>query len=99
MREKKQAYMPRPIDTSAVEVPEELMELGEYLAKNIHEVWARQRISDGWRYGEKLDSENKLHPDLVPYEELTEGEKAYDRNTSMETLKIILSLGWRIVKK
>ncbi|MBQ6950196.1 MAG: Ryanodine receptor Ryr [Clostridia bacterium] len=91
-------YKPAPIDTSHVQVPRELMELSEYLAKNIHEIWASQRISQGWTWGEKLDSDQKLHPDLLPYEELTETEKAYDRNTSMETIKIILSLGYKITK-
>lgn len=91
-------YVPQPIDTSAVEVPEELRQLGEYLAKNIHEVWSRQRMSEGWTYGPVLDQAGKHHPDLVPYEVLTEGEKQYDRNTSMETIRVILSLGYRIVK-
>ena len=91
-------YDPRPIDTSSVELPEELLRLGELLAKNTHDVWARQRIREGWVYGELRDAEQKTHPDLVPYEELPEGEKQYDRSTSMETLRVILSLGYRIVK-
>ena len=91
-------YVPRPIDTSSVELPEELLRLGELLAKNTHDVWARQRIREGWVYGELRDAEQKTHPDLVPYEELPEGEKQYDRSTSMETLRVILSLGYRIVK-
>lgn len=94
----KQTYVPQPIDTSAVAVPEDLMQLGEYLAKNIHEVWAQQRLSEGWVYGPMRDNDAKQHPDLIPYEELTEGEKAYDRNTSMETIKVILSLGYKITK-
>ena len=91
-------YDPRPIDTSSVELPDELLRLGELLAKNTHDVWARQRIREGWVYGELRDAEQKTHPDLVPYEELPEGEKQYDRSTSMETLRVILSLGYRIVK-
>ena len=91
-------YIPQPIDTSAVVLPADLVELGEYLARNTHEVWARQRISEGWQYGETLDRDAKTHPDLVPYDDLTEGEKQYDRNTSTETIKVILSLGYKIVK-
>jgi ryanodine receptor 2 len=34
----------------------------------------------------------------VPYEELPENEKEYDRNTAMETLKAIILLGFRIKK-
>lgn len=97
MDEKK--YVPQPIDTSRVQVPEELLELGEYLAKNIHEVWAKQRMSEGWTWGPQQDAVGKTHPDLVPYEALTEGEKQYDRNTSMETIRVILSLGYKITKE
>ena len=92
-------YTPRPIDTSDIAVPEELKQLGEYLARNIHDVWARQRIREGWTYGETRDNALKKHPDLVPYEELPESEKEYDRSTSMETIKLILSLGYCIQKK
>lgn len=75
------------------------MGLAELLAENTHEVWAVQRVKDGWRYGEVRDDKNKLHPGLVSYEELTEGEKVYDRNTSLETLKVILKLGYVITRK
>ena len=33
---------------------------------------------------------------VIPYDRLPEAEKAYDRNTASETLKAILSLGYRI---
>lgn len=91
-------YTPNPIDTSGIAIPDDLLELSEYLALNTHEVWARQRIREGWQYGETLDRDAKRHPDLVPYDQLPEGEKQYDRNTSLETIKVILSLGYRIVK-
>lgn len=92
-------YTPQPIDTSTVEVTEDIRVLGEYLAKNTHELWALQRINAGWTYGPMRDTEKKQHPDLVPYEALSEEEKQYDRTTSMETIKVILSLGYRIVKE
>ena len=38
----------------------------------------------------------KTHPDLVPYAELAESEKDYDRKTAVETLRAILKLGYRI---
>ena len=91
-------YDPRPIDTTGVQLPEELALLGEYLARNNHDVWARQRMNEGWRFGALRDAEQKTHPDLIPYEDLPESEKEYDRNTSMETIKVILSLGYRIIK-
>lgn len=94
----KDNYIPQPIDTKDVVLPQELIPLVEEIAKNVHEVWSKGRMDDGWRYGEKRDDAEKLHPCLVPYEELTEIEKVFDRKTSQETLKLIIKLGFRIVK-
>jgi len=88
------SFKPSPIDTTNVKLPRELSELVEMLAENTHNVWARQRLSDGWRYGKKRDDALKNHPGLVAYEQLPENEKQYDRNTAVETLKVILKLGY-----
>ena len=90
---------PQPIDTSEVQLPREMEELTEVLARNTHDNWARQRMVDGWRKGELRDDVRHLHPGLIPYEELPESEKKYDRATAMETLKAILAMGFRITKK
>ena len=92
-------YIPQPIDTKDVVLPEELSSLAEEIAKNVHEVWSVGRMKDGWTYGEERNDAEKHHPCLVPYEELTEMEKDYDRNTSQETLKLIMKLGFKIVKE
>lgn len=92
----KKEYIPRPVNTSDIELPESLDSLVEEMAKNVHEVWAETRISQGWSYGEKRDDSLKTHPCLIAYEELPEEEKVYDRNTSVETLKLILKLGFKI---
>lgn len=92
------SYQPKPIDTSAVTMEVEIVELTELLAKNAHDVWARQRMAEGWRAGPKRDDAAKEHPCLVPYEELPESEKEYDRKAAMETLGAILALGYRIEK-
>ncbi len=94
----KKTYKPEPIDTADVVLSDELMELAEKLAENVHEVWAQSRISQGWSYGEQRDDDNKYHPCLVPYDELSEEEKAYDRDTALETLKVITKLGFKIEK-
>jgi len=93
----KRKYIPRPADTAGIELSDELKALGEAMAKNVHEVWAAGRIADGWTEGPRND-ELKQHPCLVPYEDLSEIEKDYDRRTSMETLKFLISQGYRIVK-
>ena len=59
----------------------------------MHEVWSAGRIKDGWVYGPERNDEKKETPCLVSYEELSETEKDFDRNTAMETLKLILTLG------
>lgn len=92
----KNEYVPAPVDTRAVEIPSELAELAEMLSKNTHEVWARTRLEQGWRRGETRDDARKLHPCLIPYEELSEDEKTFDRNTALETIRLILALGFRI---
>ena len=92
-------YTPKPIDTSNVRLDGEIMELCELLSENTHEVWSAGRIKDGWVYGEVRDDAKKHHPCLGPYEQLSEGEKEYDRNTAMETLKLIVKLGYKIVKE
>jgi ryanodine receptor 2 len=89
-------YHPAPIDTSNVTLPEGLGSLIERLAENTHDVWAAQRLADGWTHGPDRDDAAKKHPCLVPYGELPEAEKEYDRRTAAETLKAILTLGYRI---
>lgn len=92
-------YTPQPIDTKEVVLPKELDELTEMIAKNVHEVWSAGRVADGWTYGEKRNDVDKKHPCLVPYEELPEEEKEYDRNTAFETLRLITKLGFKITKE
>lgn len=92
-------YNPQPIDTSDIQLPEELSPLLEAMAKNVHEIWAKERIAQGWTYGEERDDAQKHHPCLIAYENLPEEEKVYDRNTSVETLKLILKLGFNISKE
>lgn len=99
MKENKNNYIPQPIDTKDVVLPKELSLLAEEIAKNVHEVWSVGRMKEGWTYGEERNDALKHHPCLVPYEELTEMEKEYDRNTSQETLKLIMKLGFKIVKE
>ena len=94
----KESYVPQPMDTSDVRLPEELMPLIEQIAKNVHEVWAQSRMDQGWTYGVERNDALKQHPCLIPYEELPDVEKAYDRDTAVGTLKLISKLGFKITK-
>ena len=92
-------YNPKPMCLDTIVLTKDLERLVEQLAMNVHEVWASSRISQGWVYGEQRDDEKKTHPCLVPYEELPEEEKEYDRNTAISTLKFIMKIGYRITKE
>ena len=92
-------YKPSPVDTSDVILPEELLELTEKIAENTHDVWATGRLKDEWSYGETRDDEKKTTPCLVSYDELPDSEKEYDRNTSLETIKLIIKLGYQITRR
>ena len=89
-------YKPNPIDISDVELPMPLARLAEALAENVHDIWAQSRMAAGWTYGPERDDVLKHNPCLVPYAELPESEKVYDRDTAISTLKAILKLGFKI---
>ena len=95
----KQPYIPQPIDVSRIELPAALAPLTEALARNFHDVWAATRIAQGWRFGPERNDARKEHPCLIPYEELPEEERTYDRQTALETLKLIEHLGFEIRKR
>lgn len=91
-------YNPKPIDTRDIVLSDDLLELKEKIAENVHEVWAAGRIADGWTYGQVRDDIAKTTPCLVPYSELPDSEKEYDRNTAIQTLKLIVKLGYKVKK-
>ncbi len=92
-------YRPRPIDTAAVKLDESLDDLIERLAEHNHDVWASRRLAEGWRHGPKRDDGQRTHPDLVPYEELSEVEKEYDRQSVLAVLRATVALGYDIVNR
>lgn len=92
----KPMYKPDPIDTSHVTLPADLLALVERLAENAHDVWAHQRMAEGWTYGAQRNDQAKNHPDLVPYADLSEPEKEYDRSMALQTIKAMVGLGYRI---
>ena len=92
----KKLYIPQKADSINIILPKQLTRLVEQMAKNVHEVWSETRMKQGWKYGIQRNDELKTHPCLVPYEELPEEERDYDRNTCISTLKIIMKLGFKI---
>ena len=92
-------YNPKKLDFSNLAIPEELNELIEKIAEAVHDEWAAGRIADGWTYGPQRDDDKKHHPCLVPYEELSDEEKAYDRATAKATIAMVIGNGYRIENK
>jgi hypothetical protein len=90
-------YTPTPLRTQHVDLPGALDPLVEQLAEHVHDTWAKRRIDEGWTHGPKRDDAAQTHPCLVPYAELPEIEKDYDRRTALETLKAVVALGYEIV--
>ena len=93
------AYNPKPIDISDVELTEDLNELREAIAENAHEIWAENRQKEGWTYGPVRNDELKQNPDMVPYSQLPEGEKEYDRQMAVKTIKLLVKLGYDLIKR
>ncbi len=91
-------YKPDPIDISGIDLSPGLLELTELLSKNTHENWAAARIRNGWSYGPHRDDDKKETPCLVPYDELPDSEKEYDRILTLNLLKVIKKLGFSIEK-
>ena len=92
-------YEPSPIGLDDVELSEDLSELQEAIAENAHEIWAKNRRDQGWSYGPERNDQKKETPDMIPYCNLPECEKLYDREMAMQTLKLVKKLGFEIVKK
>lgn len=92
-------YFPEPLDTSDVILSDDVKILVERLAENVHDSWAKKRLDEGWVRGEERNDELRTHPSLIPYEELSEIEKEYDRTTAKETIKFLLKMGYRLEKE
>lgn len=92
-------YEPYPISLDDVDLSEDLTELREAIAENAHEIWAKARTDQGWTYGPERNDQKKETPDMVPYCNLPESEKLYDREMAMQTLKLVKKLGFDIVRR
>ena len=92
-------YEPQPINLDNIPLTDDLMELQEAIAENAHDVWAAARMGEGWTYGPERDDQLKQHPDLIPYSALTDREKEYDRIMALNTIKLVIKLGFEIGRK
>ncbi len=91
-------YLPSDVDLTDESLPKDLLELKEQIAEHLHDVWATERQSEGWTYGRERNDRTLQTPDMVPFAQLLESEKRYDRLMASETLKCLLDLGYKISK-
>ncbi len=91
-------YNPQPINVEDISLDANLEDLTEAIAENAHDIWAHARMDEGWTYGPVRDDAKKQHPDLVPYAQLPDSEKEYDRLMAMNTLRLVRRLGYDIIK-
>lgn len=85
------------LDTADVPLDRHVLDLIEPLAARVHHRWFERRMQDGWRPGLRRDDGRRVHPCLVPYAELPEREKEYDRIMVRETLKTLMALGFELI--
>jgi hypothetical protein len=74
--------------------PEEV----DWLAEREHERWMRERRAQGWTYGAVRDNARKLHPAMVPWDDLDEEDKDKDRNAIRATPAILRDAGFQILR-
>ena len=89
-------YTPSPLNTENITLPDNLTELTEAMARNVHEVWALGRVKEGWKYGETRNDELNTHPGQVTYEKIPDSERENDRQTDIQTRQLIMNLGFAI---
>jgi hypothetical protein len=89
-------YEPKPIPAEHIVLSDDILELIELLAENAHDIWARERLRDGWTLGPERDDAQRRHPCLVPYAQLSERDREYDRTMVTGSLRAMLALGYTI---
>lgn len=94
----KKTYKPKLADLNAIEISDDLKEITEILAEHAHDTWAMERQSEGWTYGRERNDRKLETPDMVPYSELPETEKQYDRIMASNIIKLLLANGYKIIR-
>ncbi|KAI5643469.1 ryR domain-containing protein [Phthorimaea operculella] len=85
-----------PLDLSAVTLTPKMDELVDQLAENTHNLWARERIQQGWTYGLNEDPDMQRSPHLVPYPKVDDAIKKANRDTASETVRTLLVYGYML---
>uniref|UniRef100_A0A3P8YVM5 Ryanodine receptor 3 n=1 Tax=Esox lucius TaxID=8010 RepID=A0A3P8YVM5_ESOLU len=89
-------YKPTPLDLSEVKLTAGQEVLVDKLAENAHNVWAKDRIKQGWTYGIQQDVKSRRNPRLVPYALLDERTKKSNRDSLREAIRTLVGYGYNI---
>ncbi|CAJ1073769.1 ryanodine receptor 3-like isoform X17 [Xyrichtys novacula] len=89
-------YKPSPLDLSDIKLSPGQELLVDKLAENAHNVWAKDRIKQGWTYGIQQDLKSKRNPRLVPYVLLDERTKKSNRDSLREAIRTLIGYGYNI---
>ena len=71
----------------------------ETLAAVEHERWMQEKLSDGWTYGPVRDDGKKIHPSILPFDQLSESEKEKDRNTIRDIPRVLSLIDFQIYRR
>ncbi|KAF4101818.1 hypothetical protein G5714_016618 [Onychostoma macrolepis] len=89
-------YKPSPLDLSDVKLSAAQELLVDKLSENAHNVWAKDRIKQGWTYGIQQDVKSKRNPRLVPYALLDERTKKSNRDSLREAIRTLIGYGYNV---
>uniref|UniRef100_A0A8C9RP23 Ryanodine receptor 2 n=1 Tax=Scleropages formosus TaxID=113540 RepID=A0A8C9RP23_SCLFO len=89
-------YKPAPMDLSHIKLSSTQEAMVDKLAENAHNVWARDRIRQGWTYGIQQDVKNRRNPRLVPYALLDERTKKSNKDSLREAVRTLLGYGYNL---
>ncbi|KAL4003146.1 RIH domain family protein [Acanthocheilonema viteae] len=88
-------FKPKPLDSHEIVLDDNMFPLIDALAKNTHNVWAREKIRRGWTFGlnEFVNTSQKRSPHLVPYEVVDQRIKEANRESATEFIKTLQLFG------
>ncbi|NWR08262.1 RYR2 protein, partial [Paradoxornis webbianus] len=89
-------YKPAPMDLSFIKLTPSQEAMVDKLAENAHNVWARDRIRQGWTYGIQQDVKNRRNPRLVPYALLDDRTKKSNKDSLREAVRTLLGYGYNL---
>ncbi|XP_032040809.1 ryanodine receptor 2 isoform X6 [Aythya fuligula] len=89
-------YKPAPMDLSFIKLTPSQEAVVDKLAENAHNVWARDRIRQGWTYGIQQDVKNRRNPRLVPYALLDDRTKKSNKDSLREAVRTLLGYGYNL---